>query len=138
MKIWITRQTAFGIQCGGLERLFVWFRKPRWVSEWRPYEKDDIPFGDLSDLNGRLISQWEAPSSGNNWITHSLSFGKMFGYNDSDNEDENIIASYVWKELENHFKNKPFKEWHQMEKDDEVKREDFLLEIDLDIKLKNE
>lgn len=136
MKIWITRQSAFSIQCGGLERLFVWFRKPKWVWEWRDIPSDSCPFGDLSDLNGRRIAKWEPMESGITWIDRSFSFGKMFGYADRKEENENEIASFVWNKLKEHFKNEDFDKWDEVEKRGDAKIEDFLLEIDLDIKMK--
>jgi hypothetical protein len=135
MKIWITRSSAFSIQCGGLERLFVWFRKPVWVAEWRDASSYDSPFDDPTDLVGKRVANWEVRESNSSWISTSLSFGKMFGYGDRKEEGENEIAKYVWSKLEEHFKNEPFDDWHEVEKRGDAKKQDFILEIEINIKL---
>lgn len=135
MKVWITRSSAISVQSGGLERLFVWFRKPVWITVWRSAQDDDNPFGELSDMNGRSYNTWEIRDNNTLWISHYTSFGKLFGYGDRKDENENEIAKYVWDELKKHFKNEDFDKWHILEKEDKVHRKDFLLEIDLKIKM---
>lgn len=134
MKIWVTRQSAFSIQCGGLERLLVWFRQPTWVEEWRTELQDDTPFEDLSDMNGRKTANWEVRQSGVTWIDRPVSFGKLFGYSDRKEETENEIANYVWHQLEKHFGNTPFEQWHEYEKENtSCCRKNFILEIDIKV-----
>lgn len=133
MKIWITRSTAFSIQCGGLERLFVWFREPRYVEKWdlRGMPPTDI-FDEESPRAGiRVSSGWEVPHGGTTWINGCVSFGKLFGY-------EGEIPDLVWSKLEKHFGNKPFDTWHEYERENpkSCNVSIFLLEIEIDIKLK--
>lgn len=137
MKIWVTRNSASNIQGGGLERLFVWFRKPVWIWEWRNPSEDSLPFGeDLSDLNGRRIAKWAVRQSGTCWIESPISFGKLFGYDDRKSEGENEIAQHVWEQLTQHFKEETFEKWPEVEKRGEARIQDFLLELEIDMKLK--
>lgn len=137
MEIWVTRQTAFGIQCGGLERLQVWFRKPVWVEEWKDQASYNLPFGHESELNGARIAKWEVREGGSCWIETPISFGKLFGYDDRKEESENEIARFVWSKLEEHFGNSDFDQWHEYEKEHpECHMRNFLLEIDLNVKIK--
>lgn len=136
MKIWITRRSAFSIQCGGLERLNVWFRKPSWVNEWRDRASYDLPFGQESELNGARISEWEVRCDNSSGIARSMSFGKLFGYNDRESEGENSLAEFVWHKVCEHFDQANFDKWHELENsgNDKYQISKFLLEIDLDIK----
>ena len=61
----------------------------------------------------------------------------LFGYCDRENEDENSIAEYVWNKLKEHFLNEDFEKWHIVEKEKCLNRKDFLLELDINVKLKN-
>lgn len=137
MKIWITRSSAFSIQCGGLERLFVWFRKPIWTEKFMDLSSYDSPFGEVSNMNGGRIEDWESgDDSGNMWVTQPYSFGNLFGYGDREEESENEISRHVWKKLEEHFGNVDFKEWDKYEKENEkCHRKYFLLELDINMKL---
>lgn len=137
MKIWVTRNSAFSIQCGGLERLFVWFRKPRFIEEWRDQASFDLPFGEESELNGARISDWECSRDNSLWISSPVSFGKLFGYTDRQEKSENEIAEYVWGKLTEHFGNTEFDKWDQYEKENpQCCRKNFLLEIELNITMK--
>lgn len=52
IKAWVVRNSAFSIQCGGLERLFVHFSKPKYMLELLPEKNRDSPFGDISFQDG--------------------------------------------------------------------------------------
>ena len=97
MKIWITRNSASEIMFGGLERLFVWFRKPRFVMEYIQEKDRDNIFGYITEQERPLYKSngWESTSS-ECWITNSVSFGKLFGY-------ESEISLYVWEKLKKTF-----------------------------------
>jgi hypothetical protein len=132
MKIWITRSNAFSIQCGGLQRLHVWFSKPHYVLV--PYEEKDrdTPFGYWSDSHGFYREHgWETLDKRN----QVLSFGDYFGYTD-ENEDNEELATFIWNKVQEHFKNRHWDDWWEMEKSGEIHKKDFLLEIDIEIKIK--
>lgn len=137
MKIWVTRQSASSILFGGLERLSIWFRKPTYYYELITENDRDTPFGDLSIDQYPYYKKigWCQEKSGTMWTGSdtNLSFGKIFGYGDGENKE---IAEYVWIKLCEHFNNEKFDNWDIAENSGLVKVEDFLLEIDLDIKLK--
>ena len=130
MKIWITRSSAFQIQCGGLERLQVWFSKPEFHLVKLEDKDRDIPFGDYfgHDHGFYRKSGWQ--ESGNK-VGMPLSFGKLFGYI-GDSESNSLFAEVVWKKLCDHFLNHPFDDWHKMEKEGKCKIEDFLLELEIE------
>ncbi len=134
MKIWITRNSASSIMFGGLERLFIWFRKPIYMVEIADDNYRDTPFEDISiDKTPHYkYHGWYCFES--MWVGNStdLSFGKIFGYSDGDNAE---IAKFVWAKLCDHFNNEPFDNWDKMENEGLVKIQDFLLELDLDITL---
>lgn len=125
MKIWITYNSAFGLQCGGLERVWVHFWEPQWVDQWRSEADDDEPFMQLTDRHGRRYTGWH-PMIG--YGMHSISFGKIFGYGDSNDENMSMLAKFVWEKLEEHF-GVPFMDWDKTN----VSPKDFCLEIDLKI-----
>lgn len=133
MKIWITRDHSFSIQCGGLERLHVWFREPRYIEKWDlTGQSGRMPFDDETPKAGiRLASHWEVIQSGNMHIDRSVSFGKLFGY---DNGEHPELVEYVWNKLSDHFGNVPFEKWHEYEKSHKkccVSK--FILELDIKI-----
>jgi len=139
MKIWITRQPASSILFGGLERLSIWFRKPRYEFELIKEQEREMPFGDdlsITQYPYYKALGWNSDGSGNMWtgVGSNLSFGKIFGYSGGENSE---LAEYVWNKLCEHFKNQEFIKWEQVEKQGLAKVEDFLLEIDLDIYLKS-
>jgi hypothetical protein len=115
MKIYITRDTAGSIISGGLERLNVWFIKPSYY--YRAYEPDETFHIDTSYPNnysqGALEIGWRVIADGS-VVRSSFSFGAAFGYIDENNEN-NMLATYVWQKLKEHFLNAPFREWENIE-----------------------
>ncbi len=131
MKIWITRSTAISIQFGGLERLQVWFIKPDFLIKVLSEKDRDTPFGDIGEDEGYYSKYgWYAPEK---FGIHSLSFGNWLGYGEGENGE---IAQHVWNKLKEHFFDAPFGDWHLVEKEGMCKQQDFLLELEIDIKLK--
>lgn len=96
-------------------------------------ERDDLPFGVVHDSEGGCFAKvgWYVDSRNSVGVSQSLSFGKVFGYCDEENANKEL-ADYVWQKLCDHFHNRPFDEWDKVN----VNQEDFLLEIDLEIKIK--
>lgn len=131
MKIWITRDTASSIMFGGLERLQVWFVKPEFFIKVLTEKDRDLPFGFIGKDEGYYCKYgWYATQK---FRVSELSFGNWLGYGEGEHGE---IAKYVWEKLEEHFHNKPFEDWDELEKQDLCKQEDFLLELEIDIKLK--
>lgn len=129
MKIWVTYNSAFSLQCGGLERVWVWFRQPEWVDRWR--DSDELPFAsDNADLTGRRELGWTL--TGASYGLRPVSFGKIFGYGDEKKEDQNAITRFVWTKLEEHF-SCDFMQWDKAVKSPK----DFLLELDLSFYINN-
>ena len=126
MKIWITRKDAFEIQCGGIDRLQVWFRKPKYYQSF--YRAEDLPFGG-GEERGCREEGWRVIGGG---METSFSFGKAFGYLEDGNENKELVE-FVWNKLKDHFGNTDFQEWHAFEKDGGCKQRDFLLEVDVNI-----
>lgn len=83
---------------------------------------------DLSDLNGRGYSSWEAVNSG----IGPVSFGKVFGYADQDDAGQNELARFVWGKLCDHFGTADLREFKDTEF---ISRQNFLLQIDLSIRM---
>lgn len=129
MKIWVTYNSVFGLQCGGLERVWVHFSKPQYVERWRPPREDETPFGTLSDMNGRLDAGWQ-PVSG--YGLHALSFGKLFGYGDRESSEDDLV-DFVWSHLCAHFQDKDLRDWDKVP----VTPRSFILELDLNISIRN-
>ena len=129
MKIWITRSSAFQIQCGGLERLQVWFSKPEFHLTKLEDKDRDIPFDDYLGIDHGLYRRhgWEESKRK---IERGISFGKVFGYIGED-EPNSLFAEIVWEKLCKHFLNHPFDDWHILEKEGKCRVEDFLLEIEI-------
>jgi hypothetical protein len=127
IQAWVIRQSAFSIQCGGLERLFIHFSKPKYYLEILTEKERDIPFGFISTQAG-IFRKVGWVSNDKTWIK-PLSVGNWIGY-------DNPVSDFIWDKLKEHFKNKPFDDWHLLEQSGECKVEDFLLEIDLLISLK--
>ena len=99
IKVWITRQNAFSIQCGGLERCTVHFSKPSYCFQKLTEQERDTPFGYISDSEGlfRRVGWVEFEKKS---LMSSLSVGQWIGY-DSD------LSYHIWEKLGEHFKNKP-------------------------------
>lgn len=128
IKAWVVRESAFSIQCGGLERLFIHFSKPEYYTV-KLLEKDrDLPFGDISEREGLFKTIGWLSNNKKIWV-QPLSVGNWIGY-------DNSISDFIWDKLKHHFNNKPFDDWHLLEQSGECKVEDFLVEIDLLISLK--
>lgn len=127
VKCWITRQSAFSIQCGGLERLFIHFSKPSYCLEQLSEKDRDTPFSDISEQEGLYKKVGWIELNQKTWC-QSLSVGNWIGY-------DNTISNYIWSELRNHFHNKPFDEWHILEKEGKSKISDFCLELEVEILL---
>lgn len=126
MKIWITRTSAFQIQCGGLDRLQVWFKKPIWT-ESKFEEEIDMPFGTYLSQGCFVPNGWGVHGGK---VQQNVSFGGVFGY-------EGKIPEYVWNKLCEHFGNSEFREWENYEKENpDCCVKNFLLSIELDINIK--
>lgn len=137
MKIWVTRQTTGSLHSGGLERCDVWFHKPVYLfNKTRLQDLRDMPFGDSTGMEGLERWGWRADHGSHKYYTGSISFGKLFGY-DEEGHPGHVkgLAKYVWEKLQEHYGNTEFVQgWYEYEKAGKCKQEDFLLEIDLDIK----
>lgn len=136
MKIWITRDVTGSIHAGGLERLYVWFAKPKFFYAANSYnELDDLPFGNEPGKGlGRFGWAVDHYSCG---VPHeSISFAKLFGYGDNIYHNGYVpgLSHYVWGKLCEHYGNTEFViGWYEYENAGKCKQEDFLLEIDLSI-----
>ena len=128
MKAWVVRSSAFSIQCGGLERLFIHFSKPQYFLEKLTDKDRDTPFGDISIQEGfyRKAGWHETHKT---WV-HTQSVGSWLGY-------DNPVCDFIWEELAKHFLNEPFDNWHILEREGKCNIENFCLEIELEIFLKN-
>ncbi len=137
MKIWITRETAFSLNCGGLSRCHVWFRKPEYVLIKLSEKERDLPFGDIyeSEIPLYRYGGWHILNEHPD-LNKTFVFSKLFGYGDSENPEIAELAQYVWKKVCEHFKDKPFEDWDEMERTKELHVKDFLLEVDLSVSLK--
>lgn len=127
LKAWVVRNSAFSIQCGGLERLFFHFSKPTYHFEKLSEKDRDSPFADISIQEGLFRRIGWLSHNEKTWI-RPLSVGNLIGY-------ENPVSDFIWGKLCEHFKNKPFDEWHELENRGECKIEDFILEIDLSVSI---
>lgn len=124
--IYITRLSAFQIQCGGLDRLQVWLTKPHY-SEPFYFEEIDVPFGSERELGCYAKKGWQLHGGKQQ---SPICFSALFGY-DSD------IAIYVWDKLNEHFGNANFREWDTYEKENEdCNIKNFFLTINLNIEFK--
>lgn len=121
--IYITRLSAFQIQCGGLDRLQVWFSQPHYSEPYYFKEIDDFT-GSQREIGCYAKQGWQV-SGGK--TQQSVSFGGLFGY-------ENDLSDFVWSKLQSHFGNTEFLEWHNYEKEyEECCIKNFFLKIDLNI-----
>lgn len=126
LKAWVVRSSAFSIQFGGLERLFIHFSKPKYYYEKLSDADRDGPFYDISIQQGlfRKAGWYETHKT---WV-NTQSVGNWIGY-------DNPVSDFIWSELTKHFLNEPFDNWHILEKEGKCNIEDFCLEIDLCISL---
>ena len=61
LTCYVTRQSAVSIQCGGLERLFIHFSKPKYFMEYYNENDRDTPFGYISEKEGLYRKHgWES------------------------------------------------------------------------------
>jgi hypothetical protein len=127
IKVWLVRDTAISVQFGGLERVWVYFTKPKYVVQKLSEKDRDLPWGWIDESEGMYSKLGWMEWDGKMWVK-PISLGQWLGY-------DNDISKYVWGELKNHFLNKPFDDWHELEKSGEVKVEDFCLELELEINL---
>lgn len=127
MKIWITRLCAGALISGGLDGVQVWFKKPIWRTTWRTPDEDQMPWPpDMSDLNGRAYSSWEASRSG----TGPVSFGKMFGFNDRKCKSEDDLSLMIWDRLCTHFGTQELRDWKESST---MGRALFIIELDIQL-----
>ena len=121
--IYITRLSAFQIQCGGLDRLQVWFTKPHYY-EPKYFDGNDFPFGNEREYGCFAPNGWNVYSGK---TQTPVSFGGLFGY-------DNEISDFVWNKLKGHFGNSEFEKWEEYEKDnEECSIENFMIQLELNI-----
>lgn len=121
--IYVTRLSAFQIQCGGLDRLQVWFTCPHY-SEPYYFEEIDNPFGSEREIGCYAVRGWQVCGGK---IQQSVSFGGLFGY-------EGELPEFVWKKVIEHFGDVDFREWNKYEEEhEECSIKNFFLKIDLNI-----
>jgi len=125
-KIWITRLTTFQIQCGGIDRLQVWFTEPHYTeSVW--YSEMDVPIGCERENGCYAKNGWEVCHGK---TQQPVSFGGIFGY-------DSEISNFVWNKLLNHYGNTEFREWHNYESlNPECCIKNFMIELNLNVTLK--
>lgn len=130
MKIWVTRRTAGELIGGGLSRVQVWFEKPVFYYKIWPVGIDS-PFGnDEGDISFREVGYRLFHGSFSNFVP----FSTIFGYCDDANEHKEI-ARYVWGKVLAHFNNEPWEVWERLELDKVCRQENFILELNIEIKL---
>lgn len=123
MKIWITRPSAFQLQCGGIDRLRVWFRKPVWTESKFIPEKD-LMFGSYMSDGCFVPNGWGVHGGA---IQNSISLGAAFGY-------DNELSNDVWLKLNEHFGNTDMREWDIYEKNNvECSIQNFILSYNIGI-----
>lgn len=127
LKAWVVRRSAFSIQCGGLQRLFVHFTKPTFLYEKLTPDYIDSPFGEFSEKEGIFRKIGWHETEGKMWVG-PLSVGNWIGY-------DNPLSKYIWSELCRHFLNEPFEKWDILEKEGKCKVEDFCIELPISILL---
>ena len=129
LTVWVVRNSAFSIQCGGLERLFVYFTKPIYMFTKPLNSKQrDTPFGYISEKEGLYEKYgWVEPNK-KTWV-QKQSVGNLIGY-------DNEVSDFIWKKLQEHFHNEPFENWHIVEKEGRSKIEDFCLELKISVSLR--
>jgi len=145
MKIWCTFYSAGSLQSRGLEHVQVWFAQPEWIIESRQFWFDS-PFGDPKDHPSRGMierSGWfREYTSGEKYERQYFSFGKVFGYGDSEDPQMVALATYVWGKICEFYDNGDFLKWNEFEQKgretspQKYQPNQFLLEVDLDIVLR--
>jgi hypothetical protein len=127
ISIWVVRNSAFSIQCGGLERLFIHFSKPTYMFAKLSEEDRDTPFGYINESEGMFRKIGWVEEKEKTWVK-PVSVGNWLGY-------ENEVSELIWEKLKEHFHNEPFENWHVIEKEGRSKIEDFCLELNIVISL---
>lgn len=123
--IWVTRLSSFQIQCGGLDRLQVWFTCP-YFSEPYYFQEIDNPFASEREIGCYSHQGWQVHGGK---TQQPVSFGGLFGY-------ESEISSFVWEKVCSHFGDTDFRGWETYEKENpECCIKNFFLKIDLDVKM---
>lgn len=128
IQAWVTRQSAFSIQCGGIERLTVHFSKPVYIFEKFKEADRDTPFGYISECEGGLYKKHGWFELNKKCYMGTLSVGQWLGY-------DNPVSEFIWQKLQEHFKNEPFDNWHLLEQSGECRIEDFLVEMELSLSI---
>lgn len=128
ITVWVVRHSAFSIQCGGLERVFVHFTKPTYVfTKPLTSKQRETPFGDILESEGLYDRFGWIETEKKTWVER-VSVGNWIGYN-------NEISEYIWEKLKEHFHNEPLENWDTIEKDGRSKIEDFCLELNISLSL---
>lgn len=135
MKIWITHNGVGSLTSGGLERCRVWFHKPIYIHLDTKHEYHQLPFGGGDESMGLEEFGWRANryfqnNDGGVKERSSLSLGDWLGYS-----DDSPISCKVWEELCKHFQSNDLRFWIDQSKKLNLKRSDFLMELEIDIKL---
>lgn len=130
MKIYITRSSAFSIQCGGLSRVNVWFEKPHYYYK---YLGPDHAFGPCDGQLGVVKAGWML-SGGE--FQKSIPVSTLFGYGDeNEGSGRHKISTFIWSKVKEHFLNAPFNEWDKLEDEKKVSQRDFFLEMEIDMNM---
>lgn len=133
IPVWITYNSAGTLWSRGLKECYVWFMKPEYYYQEYHHGQEISPWSDAHKERGLRYVGWEATGNGDN-DPGSFSFGKVFGYSDGDDINQNFIAAYVWARLEEHFQHAPFgREWDKLERERKVLAKDFLLQLNLKV-----
>jgi len=130
MKIWITFNTVWSLQSGGLERCRVWWQKPQYVFIDREFDYDSLPFGSpgaADQTQGLTRLGWRCSQTNGN-ETGSVSLGKIFDY-------KGDICELVWDKLCEFFQSTDLRQWDKQEEELQLNSKDFLLELDVDFTL---
>lgn len=130
MKIWVTFNTVFSLQSGGLERCSIWWQKPRYVYMDRNFDYDSLPFGGGNQRQGLTKVGWRYFET-NGKETRNVSLGKIFDY-------EGDICDLVWDKLCEFFDSDDLRQWDIQQEKLKLDPKDFLLEIDVEFKLKHD
>lgn len=131
VKAWVTYSTAGSLHSGGLTNCELWFSKPMFfhATEFVEINEDDLPFGyDYKKRDGYQHRMGWYCQFNERGECGSVSVGKVLGY-------EGEISIYIWNKLCSHFGSDKLYEWMNKEREDGVRSEDFLLEIELRVSL---
>ncbi len=138
MKIWVVRNQASAIIRDGAKALDVFFKKPRWIEhKGCRLEDNDLAryntYKSVDEGGGTYTYyQWLPKGTGPPYELFPTPFAKIFGYGDSGNKDNDDFVEHVWNKVCEHFGTKDIRKFKDSE---EAQIEDFLLEIELSVKL---